>query len=52
MNLDIESNRMVYERLLEDYKNKTIIMITHDYDQLEKMNIVYEIKDGILERVK
>lgn len=52
MNLDIESNRIVYEKLLKDYNNKTIIMITHDYEQLEKLNIVYEIRNGILERIK
>lgn len=51
-NLDVESNQILFKTLISDFNDKTIIMITHDYAQLEKMDMVYKLKNGKLVRIK
>lgn len=49
---DVESDGFLHEFIQNELRNKTVIIITHKYDQLNGMNKVYEIKDGVLHNVK
>lgn len=47
-NYDTISVRFVIEKLLEEYKEKTIIMITHDSTLLHNVDKVYTLQSGTL----
>lgn len=50
-NLDAVSNKALFDLILSDCKEKTIILITHDYENLMIMDNVYKIVDGKLHSV-
>lgn len=48
---DVESNESLHKLLHSELKNKTIIFITHKYNELERVDKVYRLSKGILELV-
>lgn len=47
-NFDVESDKYLHDMIVNEMKNKTVIMITHHYKNLKGMNRVYELEDGKL----
>lgn len=47
---DIESDTYLHEVILNQMKNKTVIMITHHYHNLEGMDQVWRLEDGKLQK--
>lgn len=45
-NLDKNSDLYFQNLIIKEMKNKTIILVTHNYDSLKEMDIVYKIEDG------
>lgn len=45
---DVESDKYLYEILKNKLKGKTVIFITHRYDNLSKMARVYKLEEGRL----
>lgn len=45
---DVESDKYLYEVLEHELKEKTVISITHRYDNLSKMDHVYRLENGRL----
>lgn len=50
--IDKESNKEIVDLLCKELKNKTIIFITHRYEELENIDKVYKLAHGKLEVVK
>lgn len=48
---DVEFDAYFHNYLLNELKDRTLIMITHSYHQLKGMNCVYRIENGILHEV-
>ncbi len=48
---DIESDSYLHNVLFNEFKEKSVIMITHKYDNLEGMDSVYQLSEGRLERI-
>lgn len=48
---DVESDSYLHKVLLKELKDKSVIMITHRYDNLEGMDRVYRLTEGRLEKV-
>ncbi len=49
---DIESDSYLHNVLFNEFKEKSVIMITHKYDNLESMDSVYQLSEGRLERIE
>lgn len=49
---DVESDSYLYDILLHEFTDKTVIMITHNYKHLEGMDRVYRLSEGRLEKLK
>lgn len=47
-NFDMESNSYLHDVILNEMKEKTVIMITHHYSNLKGMDRVFEIESGEL----
>ena len=45
---DVESNAYLHDIIVNHMKNKTVIMITHHYQNLEGMDEVWKLEDGKL----
>ena len=45
---DVESDSYLHDVILNELKNKSVIMITHRYDNLEGMDKVYRLSEGRL----
>lgn len=50
--IDKESNKEIVDLLCKELKNKTIIFITHRYEELENIDKVYKLAHGKLKVVK
>ncbi|AMO56931.1 heme ABC transporter ATP-binding protein/permease CydC [Endozoicomonas montiporae] len=50
--LDRFSEQLLLNRLLEVYQHRTVLMITHKQSLLQKMDAVYRLDGGRLERVQ
>lgn len=48
---DMESDSYLYNVLMNEFKDKTIIMITHRYNNFEGMDSIYRLNEGRLERI-
>ena len=48
---DVESDSYLHDVILNELKNKSVIMITHRYDNLEGMDSVYRLSEGRLVEV-
>lgn len=49
---DVESDSYLHKVLLKELKDKSVIMITHRYDNLEGMDRVYRLSEGSLVMVQ
>ncbi len=47
-NLDMDSNRKLHDLIVNDFYDKTVILITHDYNYLDGMDRVYKLEKGML----
>ncbi len=47
-NLDVDSHKLVNRVVHNEFKDKTVIMITHSYEDLEGFDSVYELTNGKL----
>ena len=47
---DVESDAYLHDVLVNQTTGKSVIMITHHYENLEGMNRVYRLQDGKLEQ--
>ena len=45
---DVESDKYLHDVIVNEMKGKSVIMITHHYENLEGMDRVYKLEDGIL----
>ena len=50
--LDMETERDVLQRLETMMRRKTVIMVTHRTAGLDWMDVVYELKHGVLQKVR
>lgn len=48
---DVESDSYLHDVILNELKDKSVIMITHRYDNLEGMDIIYRLSGGRLAKV-
>ncbi len=48
---DVESDSYLYDILLNEFTDKTVIMITHNYKHLEGMDRIYRLSEGRLEEL-
>lgn len=48
---DVESDSYLHNVLLNELKDRSVIMITHRYDNLEGMDQVYRLSESRLERI-
>ena len=49
---DIGSNQNMSVLFQKEFKEKTVIMVTHNYEELLMVDYVYEIKNGRLNKIK
>ena len=49
---DVESDAYLHDVIVNEMKDKTVLLITHRYENLEGMDIVYKIEDGEIARIK
>ena len=49
---DIESDSYLHRMIINEMKEKTIIVVTHKYENLGDMDMVYQIENGTLVRKK
>lgn len=49
---DVDSDAYLHSSLISNMENKTIIIVTHKYKNLEGMDIIYKIKEGKIIKVK
>lgn len=49
---DVESDLYLHNVLVNEFKDKSVIMITHRYDNLDGMDRVYRLSEGRLKRVE
>ncbi len=47
-NIDLKTENEIYNSILKYYEDKTIILVTHKYEILNKFEKIYEFKDGEL----
>lgn len=45
-NFDVESDQYLHNIIVNEMKNKTVIMITHHYENLQGMDRVYRLENG------
>ena len=45
-NFDAESNSYLHDMIVNEMKEKTVIMITHHYSNLKGMDRIFEIESG------
>lgn len=48
---DVESDAYLHDVILHEMKEKSVIMITHRYENLEGMDRVYRIENGVLREI-
>lgn len=51
-NMDVESDADFSKLIQEELRDKTVIMITHKYSNLECMNRIFELSDGSLKEMR
>ncbi len=49
---DVKSDAYLHDVLLRELDNKTVIMITHRYDNLEGMDRIYRLDHGMLSEIQ
>lgn len=49
---DVESDEYLHDVIINEMKDKTVLLITHRYENLEGMDIVYKIEGGEMKRLK
>lgn len=49
---DVASRQYLHDVIMHEMKNKTVIMITHHYENLEGIDRVYRLDDGFLQPYK
>lgn len=45
---DVESSSYLHNMIVNQMKNKTVILVTHHYEQLQGMDRVYQLENGVL----
>ena len=43
---DVSSDAYLHDVIINEMKDKTVLLITHRYENLENIDIVYKIEDG------
>ena len=51
-NLDLNNTDLILECIKKYSSNKIVLLITHDYNAKNKMDNVFELKEGKLKRIK
>ncbi len=49
---DVESDAYLHDVIINEMKDKTVLLITHRYENLEGIDIVYKIEDGEIVKIK
>lgn len=49
---DVVSDAYMHQVIIDELKDKSVIMITHRYENLTGMDKIYQLKDGKLEQVQ
>ena len=49
---DVESDSYFHDIIINEMKEKTVLLITHKYENLAGMDIIYKIEDGKIERLR
>ena len=49
---DATSDAYLHDVIINEMKDKTVLLITHKYENLEGTDMVYRIEDGEIERIK
>lgn len=50
--VDVESSKLLHKLLCNELENITVIFITHRYEELEGINKVYRLTDGVLSQIE
>lgn len=50
--VDINMERKIIKNLIEEYKDKTIIIISHRYDNMDLFDQVIKLEEGVIENVE
>ena len=49
---DVESNKAIHNLLYKELEGITVIFVTHKYEELEVVDRVYKLSEGVLKRYK
>lgn len=49
---DVISDAYLHDVIINEMKDKTVLLITHRYENLEGMDIIYKIEDGSIVKLK
>ena len=49
---DVSSDAYLHDVIINEMKDKTVLLITHRYENLENIDIIYKIKDGEVVKLK
>ena len=51
-NFDVESDMLLHNIIMQEFEEKIIILITHNYKNLSGFNRIYQLTDGKLKEVE